>query len=820
MDIEQVSSGFGLITQDGNELIPPHNIIQTIQGLITVYTTTRQSHLERILIYSEIEGVIAGNPPYDPNDLLRNGLSHVANFNSMDARALVEKAALAFWNLLYETETFMTLSIGTEPELVKAAEIMTTELDWCLKKWRNFKTLIDTNIWQLVKFGLSNIFWADERDWRFDVVELSRFLVPNEASTNTDKLQFIEVETIFTPQYLFECYTHTKNKEYKEGAKATPWDVDELEFLLLRVQQQPTSTWDPYVNFMDMQQAYQDGSLLWDQVFGRGIKLVSHFQVEYDGKVSHYMFHSTINAGGILYFIDREYDSLEDAIVLFTSSPGEFTLHSNRGVGHKIFALSQAVMQMDCNIVDSTKLASSLLIRSIPGTPKDAEPIRWVPGQPIHIGSAEVQQSNVGVSIQQQMGASQYLQTKLNVNAANSGDDPSHPDASIGSISDTQAKYKSYREFNVLKNVIQHFYTSMDFVCENIVSKMLKSKKGDPGREYYDEWKRRCIRKGVPESVFDISPEDYSLIDGKLPTDWEAKATRVAGNGSTVGVILALEAAAPLLGSMGPNEILAYKRLFYSTFFGKEYVQVFTQDSGNPDRDAEGASLAQVENAIMLAQITEPLVEPAQNQPTHIVVHFELINNVIEQVKQQQMSPIEADKIFTLAQPHIQRHIEIYAQSPFAVGKIDQILKEWKEMTGYINFNRKHAQQALEAEKRKRVQLEQQQNQVMSEEQRKDWQVQKQEQRKDYQVEATVQRASKANQVRGEVAREKARGEVANQRLKTELEGQAKIQGAVAKGNASGSAIQGDDIQGASTEALTSEINRLSGENPARDDFE
>lgn len=77
--------------QDGQgNLDAPKTVIPSVRVARGLYYKFRSDHLKRIQLYAAIEGLIAGNPPYDPVELARSGLGHIANFNNLDARSFLK----------------------------------------------------------------------------------------------------------------------------------------------------------------------------------------------------------------------------------------------------------------------------------------------------------------------------------------------------------------------------------------------------------------------------------------------------------------------------------------------------------------------------------------------------------------------------------------------------------------------------------------------------------------------------------------------------------------------------------------------------------
>lgn len=766
----------GQITQPTpDNLKPPKNILTSIQGARALYFQYRTQNLPRVVLYAQIEGLIAGNPPYDPGDLAANRLSHLANFNPLDARATYEKAALAYWNLLNETEMIADFKLDIEiPQSIEWSDTIARHFNDVVRSWESFNVVFNTLAAQIVKFGISPVLWTDERDWRWRTIELNRFFVEDQAQTDMDLLTTVCVESIWTAQFLYEVYTQfeyiipkAKKEDGTWDYTVCPWNLTELSNLLLA----KANTWaktefnSQFFDFMDLQRKIQNNDLNFNAVFSDSFRIVSHFQKECDDKVSHYMYDRIYDAGNFLYFADRQYEKMQEGILIFTASPGEFTIHSNRGVGHKIFSTSQALMQLDNSMVDMARMAATPLLKTINALGKDFEPIRFYPGVATNIGAAEFQQNTMGENINQLIGLSQYLSAKLQANLTSSGDEPAAPDVGKGSLSPAQAKAQDYKEFGVSKNNIAHFYTQFTTVIRNMVIKMLRSKKGWPGYEFAKRWKDRCIRDGVPAELFSVRSDSF-----ELPPLWSVEASRAAGDGSTLARIMGLQELGPIAGDFGPNETFEYKKQWIMATMGKSFVYAFTQDS-KPEGDSD--SLASVENAIMRLG-ESPQVSVSNNQKGHFVAHLALGNDTMRRRHQQQMSSVEADKIFTVLIPHMDEHMQIMMRSPFSQAIIEDVKKPYSQLKDYAVLNHKNATKELEAALRKQQEQQEQTQQVLNDEQLKNLKAQGDENRANIKVQSQVQRASEANQTRAEVMREKVQLDAQNKRLAVQYEGQAK----------------------------------------------
>jgi hypothetical protein len=802
-----------IIPGKGETITPPKQIIPNVTAARTVFFKFRSEHLKRIQLYALIEGLIAGNPPYNPADLSRSKLSHIANFNTLDARALYERSALAYWNALYESEYLIKFIItdpknpqNKDPELIRYADIMAGHWTDLMRQWESYYTLVNTLAAQIVKFGISPAFWPDERDWRWRVVDVSKFYVTDQAQSDIGQMTTFCLETTLTAQYLMEVYN-----TFKDSPKeSSPWNTDEVAKLLLWRANTWAKTDTMFIDVMDIQRRIQNGDIGWDAIFSDDIRLVSLFQKEYNGKISHYMFERYFDHMDFIYKAKDQYASVEEAMVLFTASPGEMTIHSNRGLGHKIFSAAQAMMQLDCCIVDMAKMSATPLVRSPATGVKDFEAIKFTSGVPTNLGSAEFVQNNLGANIEQLLAVSQYLLQKINYNAANSGDDPAMPDKDVGSVSPKQAVMESYREFGLPKNAMSHFYSQFDKVNRNMVVKALNSKPTYPGYETAKEWKDRCLADGVPKEVFELSKVDQY----GMPSHLKARAARVAGDGSTLARLLGLQELQPLVPTFGPREAAEYKREYVMATMGSEYIQPFTQDSQDADEISGGASLAGVENAIM-QNGQSPVFSKDNEHRSHAATHLALLVHTIQGQQQQQIDDIAADKLFSVAIPHTELHIKALKENPFAAEFLGKIDKTWKQVQQAAILTRKRAVEEIEAAKRKQMEDQAKTQEVMTDAQRKDFVAQADVQRADKKVSAQIDRAKEASDTRASIMQDSASSKADTARFSA----RAKAQNEAAR-NAVPQYAAEDKLNNTPLNDLSNELSDIQGVTPANTDFE
>lgn len=774
----------GQITQTGAKTLkPPKSIIMTPIGARYIYNRLRLDHLKRMLRYAQIDGVIAGKPPYDPEQLSQAKLDYVANVNMLDARALYERSAQAYWNLTYQAQTIARIQFITgAPEDIEIENIASQHFHDILMEWPPFVTLKGMNAAQIVKYGLSSVIWPDEESWKWRVVDTSQFYVPDQAQSDIEQLGCLCVETDLTVQYLFQVYDELKDAE--DPAKL-PWNLDELVYLLLRLANITDKQANGTTGINDLAKRYYDGDSTLASVMSDSVKLVSLYQMEYDGKVSQYMFHPLFSKETFLYKVEKQYKSFADTILIYTASPGEKTIHGNIGVGHKIFTSSQAIMRIDNSVLDAARIASTPILGGAAGGASDIQAIRFYPGVPTYVGAAVMQQNNFGNNINQLVGASQYFVGKQTFNLGNSGDDPAQPDKSMGGISAEQFKFKSIKELAMPRQVIAHYYNSEDTFYQNVVARMLNAKSGSPGYEYAEEWKNRCIKENPAfEEIFKKTTKSKV---GILPKGWRARATRVAGDGSAFAALLNLEAFSQLVPGLPAKGVREFNRQAAIYTVGPDHVNSFL-DEGTPDEQAGGASLAGVENAMM--RLGESPVFSVDNEHrSHYAIHAALAMDTIKSLQEQlqvpeteqTMDPVAADRILNLTVPHMEEHLQAEARGMFGKVWVEQQLPNFKKIQDFYNLNRRNAERVLASNLKKKVEDQEQTQEVMTDAQRKDFQAQSDEKRKTFVLMAKEKRTDEAQTVRAGIMEKKVILDTGVKQLDTLLKNEREVEAATAE---------------------------------------
>lgn len=731
----------GVIDPSSNDAaLAPMRVIPTAQAALAIYRNLRDRNLKRIGGYQKIQGMLDGNPPYNPARMMKEGLSDMCNVNWKDGEALYRQAVLAYWSLFNQVEFIADFKVtldepkemamgegsGYTPEGRKAASVMNAELgkiiseEWnnVIRSWPSFNKRMNFHQGELLKFGLNAIIWPDERDWRFKPVSVKNFIVPDNTENDMEMIDLICIENTYSARYLWEVYD-----SLSDGDNGV-WNKKVLGDLLVRlanisdVNAYRTDRVDP----LWLQSELKQGNLYFDALYNDDIRLVSIFVKEYDdGAFSHIMIHPSLSTDDFVYFNYKQYKNLREAFTYFTFSPGESMLHSNKGLGHSIYAAVEAITRLDCSLLDQAIRSGSLLLRSNPGRGADDRSVKFVPGGIIDLGECEVAQNTLGSNVQNIAETSRYFKQKILENNNISGFDSSTQDKDYQSAFTMQ--YQASREARVQRNVIAHYYDGLDRFFREIVRKMLLSKPSYPGYEYVKTWKENCIARGVPKEVFEIG--DNVTPDG-LPRHLQVSATRSAGSGSQTADIMEMQLVMNLLPQLGQRGRQAAMEDYIAAARGWRYKDRYLPMEDQDNQPTGHDTIASLENN-QLSDGKQVIVSSDNNHLVHATNHMRMMVEWMEMYQQDPQAMYEDTtllqkeyQIFSVAGPHFVKHLMILSQDPTMKAQYEQLNAQWAQVANFgdmIANNAIKQQQAQMAQQQEAQMLQQQYEQQNTPEQ-------------------------------------------------------------------------------------------------------
>lgn len=697
-------TGRNTLAQKDGSIKAPDNVISSEAGARSMVNRIARAHNKRVFTYERIQGLIDGNPPYNPARMRQAGVNDMTNVNWKDAAAIFKAYTLTFWSLFNDVRFIAEFIVTLAEDKGQNSfwgQVLSEEWDRIMKMWPGFKKEMEFHQGELVKIGLNTVVFFDEHDWFFKPINFKKVYIPDETLNNIEDISCFAVERTFTAQFLYQTWEKFKDSDKKE------WNAKALEKILFQTANISDSQKTSLNGFEDIQRSIRNNDIQFEELYNDQIHFVSIFQKEYDGKVTHLMIHNSIATDECPYYVDRQYERMSECVHFFTLEPGEEYLHGAKGLGQAVYSAIEATTRLECSLIDQATRAGSLIMKSGATRGTDARVIKFIHGGVIDVGEAEIQQNQLGSNIAGSINVAQYFKQKIFANNNMSGLDPQAPDRER---STRQVQMQATKEARVQKNTVSHYYDQIDPFFSEIVRKQLNCKAGKPGYPYVKMWKENCIQRGVPEQVFEVLKKDLS--PNGLPKYIQVFASRASGSGSQIAdqtEAQSMMTILPTTGERGRKKIL---QDFVTAFRGFRYVDRYLPPEDQQQEPVADDTIASLENN-QLSKGDQVVVSPDNNHAVHAPAHIRMLNEAMQEYTQTPEPPFElldkVDHIFASGGPHLTRHLMYLSQDPTRRSLMEQLRAQWAILANFGDMIKNNAQRARQA----RVdQMQNQQQQV------------------------------------------------------------------------------------------------------------
>lgn len=299
--------------------------------------------------------------PHRQGDLEADGLGWKSNFTSKPLPMLVNKVSprlkKALDGVKYLTNSALPDQEPGNPEKTEVFQREITKLIRSRPGWSDFMTEV---CMENVLFGYASVVWLDEFSWMPKFFRQDQAFFPTGNKQEAAQTQLFVVREKYLIHELFDLI------EDKEAADAAGWDVPNTIYAINTARpdyrKHQTDSWERI--YEDL---IREASVGLSHENGARVICVWHcFAQEANGKVSHYI----VNEEGtgtsdkeLLFEREDQYDSMKDALGLFTFEYGNGTLRGSKGIGREVYSMAAMLDRSRNEVVDRLNLAGKLIIQ-------------------------------------------------------------------------------------------------------------------------------------------------------------------------------------------------------------------------------------------------------------------------------------------------------------------------------------------------------------------------------------------------------------------------------------------------------------------------
>lgn len=372
------------LTNDGKQLQLQDRSVKTAQHAWEICTATETANNKhRSLRTAAIQAVYDGSPPRSMADKQQKGQNYQSNFSTRWMAGIVDVAVLRMVKSI-TSQVYLTKSTlpPSAPKWKEKSDLFDAKATRMFRAWPGMIDLINKLSQETGLHGYAYAVWMDTIGWKPTFFKQENAYVPEQSENDLDQLQFF----VAKQDYLLHDFIDLFKDE--QSASEAGYDIENCvqaaNNATIRNPRDDVLT-TQYRKFADM---IADGTLglTYTAVGPRIVKVYMLWNREYDGSVSFWMIER--DTGRLLRYSDKIYKKMADVVAVFTFEPGNGHIHSSKGLGRKLIAISMAIEEGRNNALDASRLGAMLTLK-VPT--KDRAKIQPVIQAPFIIMPAEVE---------------------------------------------------------------------------------------------------------------------------------------------------------------------------------------------------------------------------------------------------------------------------------------------------------------------------------------------------------------------------------------------------------------------------------------------
>ena len=606
---------------------------------------------------ARIKKMYDGCRPYDPVKREAGALKGLANFNSMGLKGQVDARAAALHDMALDTTNLIELRpLAPEfagPEAVNIADVVAEEFSTTLRESRRFLPALTAMVREADLYGLGPVSWSDYRDYQPLALERGQLKFPSDASAVSSENDLYMVETALPAWYLFERLDNAEASA-KEG-----WNIPAVKRYVEAVFNEQKDTESQSgdstgTSAVESAVAERRQNRLYESKQFETVRVVHAFvkEVSEPRAITHYITPTGNDPDDFLFVKYNAYDNMDQCLQWLPYTVGERYARAVRGLASYLLPIEDMRNKFLCQICDVAFRAASFVLTST--TPGDSTRLTVTEHGPYLITGQGLTpaQSQVAPNFQQLASVNEMLSRVSFNNSAGATGSAALPER-VYSGADRKTKDQVAMEATAGQKVEQSLFvlrsTVFDSVFRESFRRFMNLVKDPELRGKYPgitDFIARCKRRGITIGILNKVTSQYQvymcrdLVTGGA----EAKAGMISEMLQSVG------------GNLDEVGRLAATRDLVMCRLGRVSADRYRPAVGRDDIPSDAASHAVLENNDM-QESSEVLAAPEQLHWSHIPIHMQLIENIVQTLQAGQIDdPQRTLDVLQRASEHVRMH--------------------------------------------------------------------------------------------------------------------------------------------------------------------
>lgn len=311
----------------------------------------------RSLRTADIQQLHDGAPPKSAAAQLEKAKAWEANASTLWLAGIVGRVSQRFVNAII-SQVYVTAS--SLPESYKDAKTKTdflrSRFTALVRGWDGNTGFINSVSVETTLQGYCYAVFLDPYTWQPSFFKQDECFVPEKSGQHARDLQFFCAKRDFRIDKFLELFSD------EDAAKSVGYDLENcFEAANKAVMQDPRDD-AATTNFRKFADMIDEGSI-GIAVSGSGERVVRTwmlFNREYDGQVSFWLINR--DTGKQLRFSFKLFKRMQDVLTMFSFEAGNGCIHSSKGLGRKLAALSIMKELFRCGIIDNARMGGMFVV--------------------------------------------------------------------------------------------------------------------------------------------------------------------------------------------------------------------------------------------------------------------------------------------------------------------------------------------------------------------------------------------------------------------------------------------------------------------------
>lgn len=333
--------------------------VKTISHAWTICKATEQNNRQRAARTADMQSLHDGQPPHSAAGQLEKAKSWQSNASTNWLAGIVGRVSQRFVNAIisqiYASSSALPDNV---PDSKPKTDFIRLKFTQLVRSWDGDTGFINAECTETTLQGYCYGVFLDPYTWKPTFFKQDRAFVPEMSGQHARDLQFFVAKMDYRLDEFIALFRD------EEAAKEVGYDLDNCVYAAnhaTMADPREDATTVQFRKFVDM---ISEGSigLSFTNTGARIVPCWLLFNREYDGKVSFWLIGR--DSGKQLRFSFKLFPSMQDAISMFSFEPGNGCIHSSKGLGRKLAALTVMKELFRNSIIDNGRISGLTIVRA------------------------------------------------------------------------------------------------------------------------------------------------------------------------------------------------------------------------------------------------------------------------------------------------------------------------------------------------------------------------------------------------------------------------------------------------------------------------